>query len=527
MLEMLLTGSIPLPGGGFCPGHFSRSRGGTAVRVAARRQISSRIVCSAAAKTAVVVGAGPSGLASAIMLAKRGWGSVTVIDRQEDIGSYNPSLGFTYMIDGRGQRALRQIDENVIGGLQREAAAGSSTNTIRVFNTDGTVKTTTMNIDSHNYWIARHSFIHVLYKQMVQAYSAAVNIRSATKCTGVSQKGGELTVHTENESGEIEAINADLVVAADGINSSVRLALASKEPEKYGVVEAPSAAGGLLYKVLTLPGGFSMPGGFTFPPERDGTVQIHAVAGVFGGRESDLRLGLLPTPPGAEVCTANIIRVPEHNVWKMKTGEELLDLLGKAFPQINIREIIPAEEAERFVTAKAGVFPNPQYCSTLYKVIEPDSADSKAVVILGDAAHAFPPDLGQGVNSALQDVEALARALEVTGDNVGKAAAIYHDERLPQTAALIRLMQFGGPFQYKQSRLGDTCWRINIVVRLLLNKIAPKIFSKAAFLLITDKNLSYTDVLESANRTTRNIFISAFAAVVLIAAALIKFSTIG
>jgi hypothetical protein len=43
---------------------------------------------------------------------------------------------------------------------------------------------------------------------------------------------------------------------------------------------------------------------------------------------------------------------------------------------------------------------------------------TSAVVLVGDAVHAFPPDLGQGVNSALEDVFALHRALERHNDSL-------------------------------------------------------------------------------------------------------------
>jgi 2-polyprenyl-6-methoxyphenol hydroxylase-like FAD-dependent oxidoreductase len=45
-------------------------------------------------------------------------------------------------------------------------------------------------------------------------------------------------------------------------------------------------------------------------------------------------------------------------------------------------------------------------------------APTSAVILAGDAVHAFPPDLGQGVNSALEDVYALHRALERNNDSL-------------------------------------------------------------------------------------------------------------
>jgi 2-polyprenyl-6-methoxyphenol hydroxylase-like FAD-dependent oxidoreductase len=50
-------------------------------------------------------------------------------------------------------------------------------------------------------------------------------------------------------------------------------------------------------------------------------------------------------------------------------------------------------------------------------------------VVLGDAAHATSPQLGQGANLALVDALTLARALEHHGDDVPRALAAYDAER--------------------------------------------------------------------------------------------------
>ena len=46
------------------------------------------------------------------------------------------------------------------------------------------------------------------------------------------------------------------------------------------------------------------------------------------------------------------------------------------------------------LSAPAGIFPHPQYVRTLVS-----QAGGTGVALIGDAAHAFPPDLGQGLNA--------------------------------------------------------------------------------------------------------------------------------
>ena len=71
--------------------------------------------------------------------------------------------------------------------------------------------------------------------------------------------------------------------------------------------------------------------------------------------------------------------------------------------------IISMKEWERFVTEEGTSFPHCQYTNGVVS----SSLDKKsAVVLIGDALHSYPPDIGQGVNSGLMDVVELGKALE-------------------------------------------------------------------------------------------------------------------
>ncbi|TBR38964.1 MULTISPECIES: FAD-dependent oxidoreductase [Dyella] len=75
-------------------------------------------------------------------------------------------------------------------------------------------------------------------------------------------------------------------------------------------------------------------------------------------------------------------------------------------------------------------------------------------VFLGDAAHAMSPQLGQGVNMALLDAEALADALE-TSDNVGIALEDYRRRRHHHLAAYQAMSRWLTPlFQSDRTWLG-------------------------------------------------------------------------
>lgn len=56
------------------------------------------------------------------------------------------------------------------------------------------------------------------------------------------------------------------------------------------------------------------------------------------------------------------------------------------------------------------------------------------LTLLGDAAHAMLPHLGQGANQSIEDGAALASILEKAGDRIPEALAAYEDLRRPRVA---------------------------------------------------------------------------------------------
>jgi kynurenine 3-monooxygenase len=70
-------------------------------------------------------------------------------------------------------------------------------------------------------------------------------------------------------------------------------------------------------------------------------------------------------------------------------------------------------------------------------------------------------------------------------------------------------MRFGFPYQYNQAPRRTKLAFANFALRLSLTKIFPFLFSPPAFQMLNNIKLTYKDVLTKANRTTRNIYLSA------------------
>ncbi|NES20010.1 MAG: FAD-dependent monooxygenase [Symploca sp. SIO3E6] len=263
----------------------------------------------------------------------------------------------------------------------------------------------------------------------------------------------------------------------------------------------PSPSTGLQYKVLTFPPQFPL-------SDKEGDVaqstMAYGIRSSFKGRNQAISLGLLPFKDSTQPRTANIITYPEHTIWQLTTTAEVEQFLKQAFPQLPLDKIISPEEMARFTASAGGKFPIPQYCSGLYRIWgQPEANQGTGVILLGDAAHCFPPDIGQGVNSALEDVYLFQERLAETQDNLSEALPRYEKLRQPEIKALIRLAQTSYPWQYNQDPLRKRLWSLNFFLRLLLSRGLPFLFNPHSFLLIQNHQLSYSEILVKSNSTTK------------------------
>jgi hypothetical protein len=182
-----------------------------------------------------------------------------------------------------------------------------------------------------------------------------------------------------------------------------------------------------------------------------------------GARRQQLSLGMLAVKDPAASRPANLITFADHEVWRIRDPAQMYDYLGAQFPQLDFRALVAPADMAAYVASAGGTFPAPQACGRLAFALPASSGAAApaeregapggagpllqgdggggAVVLLGDAAHAFPPDLGQGANAALQDVAVLREALDASGDDVAAAAPAFEAMRLPDSSALPELVQ--------------------------------------------------------------------------------------
>ncbi|MFB6838660.1 FAD-dependent monooxygenase [Streptomyces sp. NPDC056361] len=341
---------------------------------------------------AVVVGAGIGGLTAAVALHQRGW-RVTVLERAADLAPVGAGIGLA----PNAQRAL-----DVIG-------LGDRVRTLAAWQGDGGMRT------PGGRWLARTDAtaaadrfggpLVLLHRAtLVEILASALPdgaVRTGATATvtdpGDDRDPARVTVSGDGTGGRSE-LAAELVLAADGIHSATRRALFPDHPgARYSgstswrvVVPAPERA----FAPHETWGAGRLWGS---QPLKDGRVYAYAMA---------------VAPAGAHA--------PDDE------RAELLRLFGDWHHPVP--EILAGVDPDRILRHDVHHLPDPL-----------PAFHRGRVALLGDAAHAMMPSLGQGGNQAVEDAVVLAHhAGPDTGFLPSRALAAYTSDRLPRTTAIVR-----------------------------------------------------------------------------------------
>ena len=68
--------------------------------------------------------------------------------------------------------------------------------------------------------------------------------------------------------------------------------------------------------------------------------------------------------------TVNVINVPKHDIWKLRTFEEAKDFLVRTFPQIDFSTFVTDEEIARFAALPGKQLPKPQYVKSAHQIFK-------------------------------------------------------------------------------------------------------------------------------------------------------------
>jgi salicylate hydroxylase len=314
-------------------------------------------VGSAKRLRAAVVGGGIGGLAAACSLRRRGI-EVSVFEQAEALGEIGAGLTIF-------PNSLRQLERMGLG--EPLAAVGAKIGVGSHFRrADGTVVGPIETTDS-NGWNGVYGMHRVDLLGVLAADLPPGTVRTGYRCMGFEQNDTSARLHFANG----ETVEADVVVAADGVHSVLqKYVVEPKSPEYSGV----RAYRGLLPREA-LP---DWPEAVHLIWMGDG--KHFMVYPVRGGRLLNY-VGFVPTAnETAELWSA------------VGDRDELATFFaGWDLPVVSILE-------------------NVESCFWwgLYDRRPLDTWTNGRLVLLGDAAHAMLPHLGQGANQSIEDGVALA-----------------------------------------------------------------------------------------------------------------------
>ncbi len=452
-------------------------------------------------RSVFISGGGPAGLAAALLFDQLGWDEIVLAERRNSPSDFEKNKSFNYLVDRRGLRILERLG---IADRMYDCGVDTTNFTATTLAPDGSASTQTVPIIDPGrptcFWTTRRAFLSMLYDAIAEKGSDRLRVLYGHSVAAIERgKGQSVRISVQDQNGREEVFAPTLVLACDGLNSAIRSALEQQDEVPAGhfdMIAGSSISVGLRYKVLNLPSQFQ---------SADGKVAINdnRMSYIIPSRHKDRRkacaLFAFPVVDANHPRSVNVIREKDHELWTIKDGEELLAWMEDAFPQIDVRSLVSKEEAEDFVQLEAGAFPAPQYARNLHASLGPDDARTQ-VLLIGDAAHAFPPDLGLGVNSALQDLDVLSRHLDREGD-LHQAAVDYEKERLPETRDLVWVVEKTFPEQYNHRPVRLKIWALGFFGRWGMHKIAPSLFDKPAFLLSQDPDMPYGEMKRRKKRT--------------------------
>lgn len=345
----------------------------------------------------IVIGAGPVGLAAALLLAQSGH-QVTVYEAKAEL-PLSAVNSYPIGVNQRGQETLRRIDPALLERLHDNAEVIQAwhiyaNNRLVAKLPSGRVVSTT------------RAFLNQILYEAAQA-SPAITIVTGHKLTRVDVAGQQLIFDHDGAEVVVDG-SAARVVCADGVWSVARHSMAEQLPDFAPEVDP----WGVRFRVL-----FSRPGASA--PGLDPSIHY-----IFGGK------GTYSATLKDEIWCVVVTAVSGAD------DEDLL-LAGEATPA-NVSAL--RDYVQTYAPLTAPLLDEQDYVDFFARdsftgavVRCPSVHAGEWLVLIGDAAHSVIPPTGEGVNSGLEDCCYLVDHL---ASGSVTPLADYNAQRMPDLAAL-------------------------------------------------------------------------------------------
>lgn len=388
----------------------------------------------------LVAGAGLAGLTAAIAFARRGY-RVTILERAANF----QEAGAGIQLPSNATTILERLG---VLGLLRSATDQVSAVELRGMRTGEFLLTLPVGVYSREKWGAPYLAAHRgdLHRAMVSAigYEPGIRIMLSAEVTGYTRQEGGVTVTIDRE-GYSQDIYGDMLIGADGVRSTIRQSVPGA---------ADPVASGYVALRTTIPADGAY--GQELAEFLDGNDRVVSFLGhnrhmvIYRVRKGRLfsivlvvRDDKLSADPGAWGTPASTKNVRKALRWAHPTLRLLRD------------EDIPWTSWPVFEVPENSAW-----------------SDGPRVVLIGDAAHAMLPFAAQGAAMGIEDAELLAEHVARSGDDLGKAVALFETQRKARVRKVRRRTRFNG-FAYHAP------WPISAVRNAVFRRRQPLGFLKS------------------------------------------------
>ena len=369
-------------------------------------------------ESAVIVGAGPTGLVTAIMLARRGWKNIRVLEKRNKPEKANntdvwgdPQRSYNIGLSARGQLALQRYDLLDVATEYAKRVKGRCD-----FDKDGKPVEKLVQKKFDTQVIPRDRLVAAFLEEVERNYSDAITVEhglAVNSCT-FSESGDKATLEifeckADGDYCDTEAkekIETSLVIGAEGNagkrGSAVIRAMDESKMCKTKMVKLKERIESTrVYKIIPI----ELPNGYRTDPKK------------------------------------------------------LREYLDSDFPMFS--KMVSDENVEKIAKSKFSGLPNFQYAGGALHL-------GSCAGLIGDAIHTVKPYFGMGVNSAFEDVTVLEDCIENAKGDSKIFLPQYSKKRAADAKALVEISHgFDGGF---------LTFVLPLILDSIFNRIAPWLF---------------------------------------------------
>lgn len=368
-----------------------------------------------------ILGGGIAGLTTAIALQRIG-----IRARVYEAAPEIKAVGAGLVLAANAIKSFKKM-----GIHQAVMAEGRLLDAFRILDAAGKTITQTDSLASSRKYGADNFTIHrARLHRVLRSFLPAEDLHTNKCCLGFDRKQNQVLLHFSDGSSEL----SDFLIAADGINSPIRRQLVPGANPRYAgytcwraVIDSPS-------------------------PELTETTETWGPQG---------RFGIAPLAQGRLYWFACVLARENDTRLQQYTPADLLHLFrGYHHP---IPEIIGHTKKEELIwNDLADLAPLPNYAFG-------------NVLLIGDAAHATTPNLGQGACQAIEDAVVLADEI-ARAKNIPQAFQAFEKKRMARTRYVVRQSRLLGQVAQVQNRyLGALR---NAVIRSLPDRVRERQMDK-------------------------------------------------